>query len=148
MGLLLRLLNSYGVCKDVRRLLLLLQFLTSAFLFRARSTLSLVSLRTKHWNWWVIQGLYFPVQDSVYSHCCSEDQVCHGTFLFETWSTLSLCLRTKYQISHTVGRLFPVAAFLPAPRNRSRLSHWGYSWAVQALLTSSAQKYYCHKHAI
>ena len=121
----------------------------SAFLFRAWSTLSFVSSRTKHWNWWMIQGSYFPVQDLVYSHCYSEDQVLK-IFLsvvvpsYSELSLLSLYLRTKYQISHTAGRLFPVAVLSPASRNSSHLSHWGCSQAVQVPLISSAQKHYCH----
>ena len=97
----------------------------------------------------MIQGLYFPVQDSVYSHCCSEDQVLK-LFLpvvvpsYFGVSLLSLCLRTKYQISHSVGRLFPEAVLSPASRNSSRLSCWGCSQAVQVPLISSAQKHYCH----
>ena len=97
----------------------------------------------------MIQGLYFPVQDSVYSHCCSEDQVLKLFLLvvvpsYSGLDLLSLCLRTKSQISHTVGRLFPEAVLSPASRNSSHLSHWGCSQAVQVPLISSTQKHYCH----
>ena len=67
---------------------------------------------------------------------------CWGTFLFGTQSALSL--RTKYQISHTEGRLSSVTALLTVSRNNSCLSHWGCFWAVPALQTFSTWKHFCH----
>ena len=109
-----------------------------AFLFRAQSTLSSVSLRTKHWNCLGFLWLYFPVHDSVYTRFSSEDQVLKILLIAAVLSDsglslLSLCSRTKYQISHTVKRLVPGAAFLSAPKNSSCLFHWEYFWVNQVL---------------
>ena len=90
-------------------------------LFRTPSTLTAL-LRTKYWSYFLIVV----------------------ALSYSGLGLLSLCLRTQYQISHTVGRLFPVAASSPTSRNSSCLSHWGYSWATQAPLFSYAQKCYCH----
>ena len=148
--LLLRLLSLLWLLKRIEgSWLFLLQFLWYAFLFRAQSTLSSVSLRIKHWNWLGSSWMYFPVQDWVYSLYSAEDQVLKillsaVALSYSGLSLLSLCLRTKYQISHTTGRLFPVAISSLAPRNNSRLSNLEYSWANQVLLISSVQKYNCH----
>ena len=102
-----------------------------SFLFRAQSTLSSVSLRTKHRNCLGFLWLYVPVQDLVYSHFFSEDQVLKILLFAAVLSDsglglLSLCSRTKYQISHPVERPIPGAASLSAPKNSSHLFHQEY----------------------
>ena len=76
--------------------------------------------------------VFFPVQDLVYSLYSSEDQVLKMllsavVLSYSGLSLLSLCSRTKYQISHTLGRLFPEAVPSFANRNGSHLSHLEYS---------------------
>ena len=138
-GLLLRLPSFKGVWMV---LVPLLTVPVCAFPFRTQSTLSSVSLRTKHWNWLGFLWLYFPVQDSVYPCYSSEDQVLKILLLIAVLFNLGLgllspYLRTKYQISHTVERLFPVAAPLSAPKNSSHLFHWEYFLVNQVPLIPS-----------
>ena len=76
--------------------------------------------------------MYFPVQDSVYSLYSAEDQVLKillsaVALSYSGLGLLSLFSRTKYQISHTVERLFPEAASLLAPSISSHLSQEEYS---------------------
>ena len=91
------------------------------FLFRTQSTLTDV-LRTKYWN-----------------SCLLVVALSYSGL-----GLLSLCWRTQYQISHTVGRLFPVAASSLASKSSSHLSHWGCTWAAQAPLLSCTQQRYFH----
>ena len=53
-------------------------------------------------------------------------------------SLLSLLLRTKYQISHTVERLVPGAASLSGSKNSSHLFHWEHFWVNRVLSIPSA----------
>ena len=90
-----------------------------AFLFRARSTLSLWGPSTE------------------------DSSFCVDTFLFGT-RLLLLHSRTKYQISHTVGRHDLGRAPLPASKYSSCPPHWGYPGAAQVPLTFYLQKTPCH----
>ena len=132
-GLLLRLLSL-----GAGWYLLLFTVPVGAFLFWARSTLSSVSSRTKHWNSQGFLLLYFTVQDLVYSHFSSEDQVLKILLMVVVLSDsglglFSLLLRTKYQISHTVERLISGAASLSGSKNSSHLFVWEHFWVNRVL---------------
>ena len=109
------------------------------------------------WGYWagLLWGLYsswYVLQGSVYSLLSLfEDQALKllGSSIvvlsYSGLGLLSLRLRTKYQISHTVERHSPGSASLSAAKYSLCPPHWGYSEAAQVLLTSSLlQKTYCH----
>ena len=80
---------------------------------------------------------------SLWGPSTEDSSFCVDTFLFGT-RLLLLRSRTKYQISHTVGRHDLGRAPLFASKYSSHPPHWGYPEAAQVLLTFYLQKTPCH----
>ena len=145
------LLSSCRATEDGRLLLLLPQFLLAMLSYSGLGLLSLSRLledqALKLMNNWRVCTFLFRTQSTLtdivrtkyWNYCLLVVALSYSGL-----SLLSLCWRTQYQISHTVERLFLVAASSPASRSSSYLSHWVCSWAAQAPLLSCTQQHYCH----